>query len=386
MPQIKSQDRVAIAPWHDWIVEQLESTTKAHLAQLLGCDESLVNRWVAGGYNDNGHWIAYTDISIGRVDELLSNTSTLLSELYPVNIELEADAYCERCHEIVTPIDGECPWCDGTVTAATGRQKRYCGQCDKLVTPANNGRCWRCGSTTDASVPWSQCACGCGTMKRSFDPQGRKVRYILGHAPRSLEKPTGTVPVEPFARYLEQQLKDLDVIGAIARIHGLSRDEIVAVLQRRDEHVDRDKVRRAVWAAGRGGTGKGLPMRPGAPGFFDLYPDDKRSRTCPGCGHGKAPHAELCRTCRRTKGRPVGNRRVASVSDDILTRAYQAYQADERLSLAATAARFLEHVPHSSAESLAAALSKGWRDRDWPVRGRSRRVLAAAAQSAQERS
>lgn len=40
------------------------------------------------------------------------------ADVYPelaVDIELEPDATCPRCNDVVTPIAGRCPWCDSVV-------------------------------------------------------------------------------------------------------------------------------------------------------------------------------------------------------------------------------------------------------------------------------
>lgn len=287
-------------------------------------------------------------------------------------VALEDDAFCERCHEVVTPIEGLCPWCDTQVVVAFDRERRYCERENRMVFPANDGSCWRCGGKTTRGVPYEPCECGCGTMIHRFDRHGRPVKYVRGHAPRSLEKPSGKVPVEPFARYLEQRLREMDLLQALAREHGIGRNDIVNVLARRDAEVDRDIVRRAVWVAGRGGTGKGLPMRPGAPGFFDLYPDDKRSRTCPGCGKGKAPHAKLCKQCRKAADRREGVRpptAVTRLSEEVIAEAYRVYDDGATLMEAAEAVR--ERTPHTNVGSTAQALSRQWKRRGWPMRART---------------
>lgn len=214
-------------------------------------------------------------------------------------VELEDDGFCASCHEVVTPIAGKCPWCDSDVVG-DAPPKRYCATCDGMRV-AHDGACWRCGDTlTDA--PWEPCACGCGQMKRQFDPKGRRVRYVRGHAPREPAK--GELPIEPFARHLEDAIASLDVIGAVARMHGLKRDDVLAILERHTDSVPREWVIRGLWINMRSGSaGPGAPMRPGAPRLHDLYPDDLRRKTCPGCGGGKARHADLCKSCRRKEGR-----------------------------------------------------------------------------------
>lgn len=297
--------------------------------------------------------------------------------LYPdEHDQLEDEAFCERCHELVTPIDGVCPWCEDNVVDAFRRERRWCEREDRMVFPANDGSCWRCGGRTLRGVPYAPCACGCDETIRRFDRHGRPVQYVRGHAPRSLEKPSGAVPIEPFATYLEDRLQKMDLLQALAREHGISRDDVVSILARRDDIVDRDIVRRAMWVAGRGGTGKGLPMRPGAPGFFDLYPADKRSRTCPGCGHGKAPHAEMCKPCRTKANRRDGTRpptAITRLSDEVIAEAYALY-SENGMSLMEAAESVFERTPHRNVGSTAQALSRMWKQRGWPMRDRTRAV------------
>lgn len=50
-----------------------------------------------------------------RVEDMLENAGLQLWEVYPDlidDVELEPDAYCERCRDTVSPIGGLCPWCD----------------------------------------------------------------------------------------------------------------------------------------------------------------------------------------------------------------------------------------------------------------------------------
>lgn len=293
--------------------------------------------------------------------------------------ELEADAFCERCHVIVTPISGVCPWCETKVVDGFDRERRYCERENRMVFPANDGSCWRCGGTTKRGAPHGPCACGCGETIRLFDRHGRAVRFVHGHAPRSLEN-AGDVDLEPFAVYLEQRLERMDLLQALAREHGISRDTVVNVLARRDTKICREVVRRALWVSGRGGTGKGLPMRPDAVGFFDLYPDDRRSRTCPDCGHGKAPHAELCKRCRVTANRRDGRRPPRSttrLSDEIITEAYALY-SENGMSLLEAAESVFERTPHKNVGSTANALSRSWKQRGWAMRERTTPAKAAA--------
>jgi predicted amidophosphoribosyltransferase len=308
------------------------------------------------------------------VEEALLHAHADIGKIYPelaVDVELEPEGWCKRCHEIVTPVEGCCPWCDMPVGAIRALDKGYCPVCDTRVVRTNAGTCWRCGTAVQRGSPWIPCACNCGRLIQQFDRHGRRVRYVHGHAPRSLETKTKEVDVEPFARYLEERLANLDPIAALAREHGIARRDVVMVLRRDQPTVSRDLVQRAVWIFGQ--NGKGMPRRPDATSFFDLYPEDERAKICPGCGKGKSPHAKLCKLCRRKRTSPRPPTAVIHISEEVLTEAYAAYR-NEGLTLLALAEQLLDRVPHRSAGSLAGALSAGFRQRGWPMRQRPSRA------------
>ncbi len=52
------------------------------------------------------------------VEDALEHAGLRLEDVYPefaVDVVLEPDAFCGLCREMVTPIDGVCPWCDTEV-------------------------------------------------------------------------------------------------------------------------------------------------------------------------------------------------------------------------------------------------------------------------------
>jgi hypothetical protein len=395
-------------PLQEWVERQLRllgdhDNPAAVLASQLwpeanGSGERYLYRWrnaLRAGSRDGvkGDYPTETASRDGVIDAL-SNMGLRLADVYDVkrypwledldlnldeDVVLEPDAFCERCHELVTPIGGCCPWCDSQVVDGFDRVKGYCPDCDKMLYPANDGSCWICGTMMEKGAPFEPCACGCGQMKRRFDPQGRPCQYVRGHAPRSLEKPGGMVDVEPLAEFLAQRLRTMDLIQALAREVGLSRDHVAAVLERRDPQVPREWARRATWASARAGLGKGAKARPGAVSFFDLYPADRRSRICPGCGEGKAPAAALCKACRRKQGGPgaAPPRVKPRISDETLAAAYVVYEGGT--ALLGVAEQFIERVPHRSVASLAQMLSKGFKQKGWPMRQRTRSSRQAAA-------
>lgn len=240
-----------------------------------------------------------------------------------------------------------------------------------MVFAANDDTCWRCGNATTRDVPREMCACDCGTEIKRFDPWGRRIQYVRGHAPRSLERDR-EIAAEPFVAYLEDRLRNLDVIGALAREQGIARDALVALLARRDDTVSRGTVRRSLWVAARNGQGKGMPPRPDATGFFDLYPHDGRSKVCPGCGGGKAPHAAMCKQCRKSADKRDGvspPRAELRLREDLIAEAYERYTAGATVLTAAES--IFERTPHRNVASTAQGLSKAWRDRGWTMRDRT---------------
>lgn len=367
-PQIVEQ--LDPQPFRDWVDERLgadadDAATVKRLALALFPEDTeetsarKLHRWR----------FENKTLEKAEVADALHHADSALWEVYGVEeIDLEDDAYCERCHDTVTPIEGVCPWCESDLREA--RARSWCPREDRLVFPAHDGTCWRCGAETQA-IPWVDCACGCGTTIPSFDPQGRKHEFALGHAPKT-EGRHHTVPVEPFARYLEAELESMDLIGALARAHGIGRDDVVRVLKRQVETLPTKMVRRAVWTAGRGGTGKGLPMRPGATSFADLYPDFVRSKVC-GCGNGKAPHAEMCKACRRKVDKAEGRstpRAGARVREELIEESYRTYM-DDGVSVEAAAESIIERTTAKSAASLAYTLRREWKRRGWERRGRT---------------
>jgi hypothetical protein len=54
----------------------------------------------------------------------------------------------------------------------------------------------------------------------------------------------------------------------------------------------------------------------------------------------------------------------------VLTDAYRVYR-DENLGYLAVAERFIDRVPHTSAEALAMSLSKAFKRKGWPTRQRT---------------
>jgi hypothetical protein len=205
-------------------------------------------------------------------------------------------------------------------------------------------------------VPGAECECGCEATIHRFDRYGRRTRWVLGHAPRGREGLGKPVPLEPFACYLEEQLHEIDPVEALALLHGVKREDLMAVLNRRGEEVPRKLVQRALWTRGVGSTGAQRGRRPGIPTFYELYPGDARSKICPGCGGGKAPHAQMCKLCRRSADpsymKPPTHRR--RVSDELLAEAREIHERTNNYHAAARA--IFSRTAYKSIASCAQAL------------------------------
>lgn len=127
--------QIPIAPFQHWCAEQVALTSKSRpwngaaciygpsseVADLLGIHVRALNRVIRGVYAgmQNGHKAEFPVDTISRyyVEDALTHAGVDFYELYPAleaerDIELEPDEWCDRCGEDVTPIGGQCPWCD----------------------------------------------------------------------------------------------------------------------------------------------------------------------------------------------------------------------------------------------------------------------------------
>lgn len=320
-----------------------------------------------------------------EVDAALTNAGAHLADVYPdlyePELELEPDCFCDRCHDVVTPIDGRCPWCEGSIDADDLRAKRFCIRCDELVLPAANGSCWRCEGPL-SGVPHAPCACGCEAKVRLFDVKGRPVRYRRGHAPKEPDR--GDLDAEAFAFHLRRCVDELDPIAAVARTHGLRRSLVADLLAGRVDRIERASVRRGLWMARRQGIG--LPGAADVPTFTQLYPDAVRSRTCPDCGNGKAPHATRCRSCARAAGAysgmpQSGGAGSKALGEAVIVDAWDLYLHHASTRVAAEAV--LGRTRRRSVQALERALRGAWRERGWLTRGGA--ITAVGHAAARER-
>jgi len=377
------RDFIDTAPFLEWFEGQVDQRFRAESAYGLSTDQqarSEATNWMRGriGWNDEAgerRLFRYrsgesTQAERNLIEDALEHADVRLEDIYPdlvEDIELEPDAYCGRCHEIVTPVSGVCPWCDTATTSADDVKPRaYCPTENKSVIPNERGQCWTCGTQT-TEIPWVECACGCGGQRHAFDPKGRPAEYLLGHAPRTLEN-AGDMPAGPFRDYLFEQIRTIDVVSAVARRHGLPRDTVVQLLQGQ-ERIERETIRRSLWVAGRDGMGKGMPMRADTVSFFDLYPEDARSMVCPGCGESKSRHANQCKACKeldeKLNGPKPRFRRKSALAcrPDLMDRARVMYDAGD--TMISIARRLLDETPYRSAESLNVQLRKEFLMSGW---------------------
>lgn len=322
-------------------------------------DTRALHRWRAGEQQ-----FAKRSIIEGGLDY----AGIRIEEVYPelaLDIEIEPEGFCGRCHEMVTPIEGLCPWCD--TPTGEGRARVWCPREDRAVYAAKNDLCWRCGTKTE-QIPLEACECGCGQLRSRFDGQGRRARFMVGHG-SAPPRDEGMVDAAPFRAYLKDALTKLDVLGAIGRTHGIARDDVVRILNGSEEEVPRLMVRKALWHGARTGTGgKGAPARPDATGFFDLYPDDARSRKCPECGESKAPSAEMCKPCRKAKTREEGatsRRRPSALASipGLMDECHRLY--DSGLSLREVARKLVDRTPYKTRASMEVQLRTEFRSRGW---------------------
>ncbi len=94
------------------------------VADRLGLNDRALyrikNSRYAGSRNGRKAEFPATTISRKYVEDMCTRAGLNFYDLYPElewerDVELEADAYCARCGEDVTPIEGCCPWCDRVV-------------------------------------------------------------------------------------------------------------------------------------------------------------------------------------------------------------------------------------------------------------------------------
>ncbi len=311
------------------------------------------------------------------VEDALHHAGVRWDEVYdPDPVDL-GEGYCPRCLDTVGVQDGRCVWCSATVTTGEGLRKAWCEACDSMGVPVND-RCRRCAApATGKTSPWDDCACGCGGMVRRFDQNGRRARWIRGHAPRALGEP-GKRDVEPFARYLERCLADVDPVDAVAVKHGMSREAVLRIMRREDPLVDGRVVQGALFRAARRGRQKGEPSLPDATRMEDLYP---RTRcpgpggdvACVGSGFKANKTATRCKECSRRAGRKTPQRTKWEPPEAFLIEARDL--ADRHGGLMVAARRLHDRTPMKSPESLCSRLRTEFRQRGWPTDRRTAGVV-----------
>lgn len=352
--------RLAKGLGNGFVDNSVQQEARTELARILGIKD------VHGKLTD---WLTAKSLPRVELENALERTDTPFWELYGIEmVDLESEAFCDRCHENVTPLEGRCPWCDSKVCERHTR--RWCERENRLMYPSMNSTCWRCGDSL-RSIPWVECACGCGRRIPGFDPQGRPSKWARGHN----AKVDGAVlvPAEPLARHLESELAKIDVIGALAREHGLKRDEVVAILKRSQDELPISHVRRVLWTGTRAGGGKGAPPRVDRPQLRELYPEFVRSKECPRCGKGKAPHAELCKACRKKQDRVDGwspPKAKVKIREELILSAHRRYWEDGATMILAAEEIFGE-TGHRTVDSTMNALRKEWDKRELPRRTRT---------------
>lgn len=377
------QEQIKVEPFASWVEERLlryqaeyenpyEGTNVApvqRLATELGMPAEYgvrqINRWVRRVKNGSrngvkGDYPTDTFVRSG-VEAALEAAGWSVYDLYP-NLRDEdgegVERFCGNCHEAVTTSDDLlCPWCEHATEDIGGRRgKRYCKACDLMVWATGEGTCWRCTGPL-GPMPWDRCACGCRGRVHRFDKHGRRIKFLHGHAPRKSEKDE-LWPTPQFAQWLRDEVRNLDPIAAISSRIDLTRAEVIGVLEGDITEFSRERMRRALWRAAAAGGSTGSTFSTVVPSLYELYPE-RQPLKCPGCGGGKARHAELCKQCRKRADRKNGTNRFATSTTKL--RPEQIAEATRRAANGEAvfniAASMIRQTPYSSIESLAHAIS-----------------------------
>jgi predicted amidophosphoribosyltransferase len=377
-------EKVPAAPFVAWVNGELERRARLDegangsgamkaLAMALRVNGRTVYRWKNSLDSERDQVV--TEYPRRAIENALLLADITFEDLYPdvvalEDFELEQDAYCSSCHDVVTPINGLCPWCNREAQTEAP-ERGYCKREDAARFPALDGNCWRCGGKLLPYAPEKQCECECGQQIPAFNMRtGRPNRYVIGHYPHEW-KPGRDMPVEPFAVWLEQQLRDLDPIQSLARRTRLSCDDVLDVLNRRVETIDRSQIRRALFAAAQEGQGQKIGPRPGIVKIGDLYNEN----SCPRCG-GPKPNerAEFCRGCRTEVGLPNVTR-CGSLTEPVLLEARSLYESG--LTYEQVAERIQGRTRCKSVAGLRVALIVQFGKRGWSQGHRPRSEVAA---------
>jgi hypothetical protein len=379
-------EKVPAAPFVAWVNGELERRARLDegangsgamkaLAMSLRVNGRTVYRWKNSLDSERDQVV--TEYPRRAVENALLLADVTFEDLYPEvvaaeDVDLEADAFCSSCRDVVTPIAGVCPWCDKPTTPELPN-RLYCPREDKMSLAAMNGNCWHCGGKLQRYMPMHKCKCGCGTEIPRFEvTHGKPVNWVRGHAPSTLEHKV-MVPTPPLKAWLEEELRNLDPIQALGRRTGFSRENVLDILNGRVDEIPIETVRRSLFRASMEGQGRGLPPRPGSKTLTDLYPEYVRSLTCPSCGNRKAPHSELCRKCRTAAGQPNG--RGKSLTPDLLEEARRIREA-EGVSFMDIAERIQPRTRCTNPGSLKAMMLVEFKARGWSTSRTTRKVAA----------
>ena len=149
--------RIPAAPFAGWVNSQLAAlggwAVTGGSAEGRGPVQMLANRlevtarsayrWSRSLDGDGRPTDSFARDPVEDALERFDPGGGLFASLYPEvvvadEVELEPDIFCEGCREMVTPIDGLCPWCTpepGNLRACPGcggwkaRDRRVCGSC-----------------------------------------------------------------------------------------------------------------------------------------------------------------------------------------------------------------------------------------------------------------
>jgi len=88
------------------------------LAAHLGVSPRTLNRYLRGARSVGkpANEVIDGQFPLGSVEAMLDNMGVRLAEVYPeFDVPLEPEAWCAKCEDVVTTINGACAWCDSDV-------------------------------------------------------------------------------------------------------------------------------------------------------------------------------------------------------------------------------------------------------------------------------
>jgi hypothetical protein len=116
-----SRSELEVAPLQAWLRERLRNSLDGsegnagigEMAAETGVPDRTIYRLAAGWETTNtGARREITHVTSELAERLLREEFAIV---YPLDLELEDEAWCHTCRENMLPIEGKCPWCDTPV-------------------------------------------------------------------------------------------------------------------------------------------------------------------------------------------------------------------------------------------------------------------------------